>query len=58
MSTGEKYPGYPDSIRQSTTNPIQMDRVSDIGNLATEFPATPLQRKKLHMRWLGGRCSH
>ena len=47
MSTGEKYPGYPDSIRQSTTNPIQMDRVKDMGNLATEFPAAPLPGKKL-----------
>ncbi len=47
MSTGEKYPGFPDSIRQSTTNPIQMDRVKDMGNLATEFPAAPLQRTKL-----------
>jgi Helicase HerA, central domain/TraM recognition site of TraD and TraG len=47
VSTGEKYPGYPDSIRQSTTNPIQMDRVRDMGNLASEFPVAPLQRKKL-----------
>lgn len=47
MSTGEKYPGYPDSIRQSTTNPIQFDRVKDLGNLATEFPAAPLPGKKL-----------
>lgn len=32
------FPGFPDSIRQSLTNPIQLDRLPDNNPLQTDFP--------------------
>lgn len=45
MNPDGQFPGYFDSIRQSVTNPVQVDRVTESTELETDFPTAFIPRK-------------
>lgn len=43
--SSDLFPGFPNSTRQSLTNPIQVDRLPDQNELQTDFPASAAPQK-------------
>jgi hypothetical protein len=47
MTSQNPFPRHPDSLRQSLTNPIQLDRLEDNNALDTDFPTASVSKNTL-----------